>query len=197
MIQFEINSTEEFKLFCWQLRSNSCNQVLLSLKNDVKHNFPLRLLHNKIIWVSNESLENKIEYSIRIIFDKTLSQKTKFDFAGQSTSEYNFSNLTFNYEVIWPIVSFDYTDYFADDISYETKEIIKSRNINLTETKEIKFMSISNNSKLNFLNCIFTNESNKIFIIEVWGKSIVTFVNCQFNGKFDLRADEEALIFNT
>lgn len=172
MQNFVINDNNDFTEVLWNLRSSKDDQIILSLQNNVNHHFAIRLFHEKFIWIKSNSESDKKDYLIDAAFtssfDDKLVQSEYFDFAGQSTSTYLFSNLNF-------------------------KAVITA-DADLAEINEVLFLIFSNLSNTTFVDCVFINDTDKIFKVEAWYETVVEFLNCKFIGNFKFETFENAVI---
>ena len=172
MQNFVINDNNDFTEVLWNFRSSKDDQIILSLQNNVNHHFSIRLFHKKFIWIKSNSESDKKDYLIDVAFtssfDDKLVQSEYFYFAGQSTSTYLFSNLNF-------------------------KAVITA-DADLAEINQILFLLFSNRSNITFVDCVFINDTHKIFKVEAWYDTVVEFVNCEFIGDFKFETFGDAVI---
>ena len=197
----EILDSIDLQIQTSTLETETDNQIVFSLLNSVEHYHGIRFPKKKIIWVTNLT-DKEIYYSIElsplrhIELDPHSCNETSFFFGGDVNSLYQFSNINIIAFIKEPFPDKDGLDITVsnDKKSDEKENIIHIRNLDDFPCPEILFMKICHHSKLTFFNCVFHNNTEKIYRIETFHDAVVEFINCEFLGKFIFVNNHDSII---
>nr|WP_315195347.1 hypothetical protein [uncultured Flavobacterium sp.] len=164
----------------------------ICIENDIEHCHKLRHLSNSKIQICGT---NKPKYNIyldpRQVSD---NPKWKFNitpFWFQNCKEFRFLDLHFTYSF------FEY-DYYTLTVDFDEETKKTTEKINYCDGQILIAYGIVlmefDNSKINFNNCMFENNTNRAFEIIAKDKSEITFENCIFNGDFNFIFDFDSKI---
>ena len=188
LIQDEISFYDTVDL----IEKENVKIATIHLETDTSHNHRLRFLKNQEITISGVS---KPKYNIyldpRQVSDNPnwKFNTTPFwfqNFQGLSFLDLYFTYSFYEYDYYTLIVDFDQeTKKSTEIINYSDGQVLIAYGIVLMEF---------DGSKVNFKECIFENNTNRVFEIIAKKESQITFENCIFNGDFNFIFDFDSKI---
>lgn len=170
------------------IENGNIQKATIILTEDVIHCHLMRVLANKKITISGK---NRPKYTICIDPRDNVFLSPNWYFNTTSLFYSNNVGISFiNLDFTYYIEEYDFIQISQEYDSNSNKniQIVDFRNEQSFNSFRILFMDFLN-SKINFKDCIFENNTNRIFEITAKKKSKIAFENCIFNGEFDFIFD--------
>lgn len=190
METYFVSDTIQFFDAVEKIKAEHIGCATIKITNDVNHCHLIRfILDTQISLIGT----NKPTYLI-YLDPKEICSNPKWQFNSTLFFYYNNSDISFsNLHFTYIIEMYDFISLIPKDETESTKDIIKFKENQILNSFSIVLMEFYY-SKIEFKDCTFENNTNRIFEIIIQKQSLMTFDNCTFNGEFKFTTDIDSKV---